>query len=100
MTSVKLCAASVSSARLFPKIPAMISMTTNAAVNPNESARRFVVCVWVWVCIELSVYDVIKPQREQARDVIVFDGVKDLPARFARADEVHLPQPAQLMRDS
>ena len=32
--------------------------------------------------------------------MIVVYGVEDLPARFARTDEVHLAQPAQLMRDS
>ena len=31
--------------------------------------------------------------------MVIFDGVEDLPARLARADKVHLSQPAQLMRD-
>ena len=31
--------------------------------------------------------------------MVVVDRIKDLPARFARADEVHLAQSAQLMRD-
>ena len=31
--------------------------------------------------------------------MVVVDGVKDLPARFSCADEVHLAQPAQLVRD-
>ena len=31
--------------------------------------------------------------------MVVVDRIKDLPARFARADEMHLAQPAQLMRD-
>ena len=42
----------------------------------------------------------VQSQCEQARDVVIFDGVEDLPARLARADEMHLTQPAQLMRDS
>lgn len=29
--------------------------------------------------------------------MVIFNGVEDLPARFARADEVHLTQSAQLM---
>ncbi len=29
--------------------------------------------------------------------MIVVDGVEDLPPQFARADEMHLAQPAQLM---
>jgi hypothetical protein len=43
--------------------------------------------------------DVIQPQREQARDMVIVYGVKDLPARFARADKVHLAQTAQLVGD-
>ncbi len=31
--------------------------------------------------------------------MVVVYRVKDLPARFARTDEMHLPQPAQLMGD-
>lgn len=31
--------------------------------------------------------------------MVVINGVKNLPARFSRADEVHLAQPTQLMRD-
>lgn len=46
-----------------------------------------------------SVLDVVEPECEQARDVVVVYRVEDLPARFARADEMHLAQSAQLMRD-
>jgi len=31
--------------------------------------------------------------------MVIVDGVKDLPARFSCADEVHLTQSAQLVRD-
>lgn len=47
----------------------------------------------------LPVLDVVEPEREQARDVIVVERVEDLPARFARADEAHVAQSAQLVRD-
>jgi hypothetical protein len=44
-----------------------------------------------------SVLDVVESQGEQARDVVIFNRVEDLPARFARSDEVHLAQSTQLM---
>jgi hypothetical protein len=81
-------------------------MMTNAAVRMSEMVRRFVVCLvrpsmceWVCVCIKLSVLDVIEPEGEKPRDVVVVERVEDLPARFPRADEVHLAQSTQLMGD-
>jgi hypothetical protein len=50
--------------------------------------------------MNLSVLDVIETKREQACNVVIIDGIKDLPARFAGADKVHLAQSAQLVRDS
>jgi hypothetical protein len=37
-----------------------------------------------------SVSDMVESHREQARDMIVVQRVKDLPARFPRTDEAHL----------
>ena len=42
--------------------------------------------------------NVFQPQREEARYMIVRERVEDLPARFAGANEMHLPQPTQLVR--
>jgi hypothetical protein len=41
--------------------------------------------------------DVIEPPTEDLPDVDVIEGVEDLPTLFARPDEAHLAQPAQLM---
>src|SRR5690349_15771935 len=54
MTSVRLWAASVRSARLLAKMPAPASMMTKASVSTRESKRRCVVCFEAsrkWECV-------------------------------------------------
>jgi len=46
-----------------------------------------------------TLLDVLQALFEQLDDVIVVEGVEDLTAVAARADEAHAAQEAQLMRD-
>ena len=42
---------------------------------------------------------VIKPQTIEFSDMVIIEGVIDLPPVFAAADQLHLAQSAELMRD-
>src|SRR5688572_4800208 len=106
IASVKLCAASVSSARLLPIIPAIASMKTNSKVSASESARREVVCLAIspkcvceCVCMKLSMIHMLKPQAIQFRHVVIIERIINLPSIFTAAQKPHLAQSSQLMRN-
>ena len=52
-----------------------------------------------FVCHHLSVLDVIQAHTEKLLDVIIAQAVEDLSPFLAAANQPHLPQAPQLMRD-